>query len=334
MSRTPESSPPRSRLPIGFAGFGLLTAALVAPIAAQGPDRVVATAQFAKEPGGTVLGQLAKGAAVTFGARRDGWREVSLEGWVAAADLRDDGREGFDVSIAPGDGAEVRIAPQADASVRAIARVGALFHRVERRQGWVRVRRTGWIEVPSATPPADSGKVVAAVPPTGAGDSTVTSLIGGSDLSARPDGPPIGRIEATRPVTVLERRDGWTRVRLDGWVRDAAVGNTPPPDQISAAEIRADPERYVGQTVEWSLQVLALQQADELRPELPLGQPYVLARGPLPETGFVYLVVQGDQVDAFRKLEPLTEVRVRATVRAGRTRFLPVPVLDLVRRLD
>jgi hypothetical protein len=184
-------------------------------------------------------------------------------------------------------------------------------------------------------PSADS----AAAPPTGAPaaaapDSSVTTLAGGSDLSATPDGPPIGRIEATRPVEVLERRDGWTRIQLDGWVRDAAVGDTPPPDRISAAEIRADPERYVGQTVEWSLQVLAVEQADELRPELPLGQPYVLARGPLPETGFVYLVVEGDQVAAFRNLEPLTEVRVRATVRAGRTKFLPTPVLDLVRRLD
>ena len=85
---------------------------------------------------------------------------------------------------------------------------------------------------------------------------------------------------------------------------------------------RDDPERYVGQTVEWSLQVLAVQQADELRPELPLGQPYVLARGPLPETGFVYLLVSEKEVATWRALEPLAEVRVRATVRAGRTRYL------------
>ncbi len=305
--------------------------ALAAPLAGQGPDRVAATGDFVKEPGGTVLGQLAKGAAVTFGAQRDGWRAVTLEGWVLASALRDDSREGFDVSVAPGEGAEVRVAPEAGASVRAIARVGALFHRVERRQGWVRVRRAAWMAIPAPGPaPADSSVTPAAAAP----DSSVTTLVGGSDLSARPDGPPIGRIEATRRVEVLERRDGWSRIQLDGWVRDAAVGDTPPPDRISAAEIRADPERYVGQTVEWSLQVLAVEKADELRPELPLGQPYVLARGPLPETGFVYLVVQGDQVDAFRNLEPLTEVRVRATVRAGRTRFLPTPVLDLVRRLD
>ncbi len=305
---------------------------------AQGPDRVVATGDFVKEPGGTVLGQLAKGAAVTFGATRDGWREVTLEGWVTAAALRDDGREGFDVSVAGADGTEVRVSPEAGASVRAIARVGALFHRVERRGAWVRVRRTAWMAI-SRPPAADTARPAApnpapATPPAVATDTSGRSVAGGSEFSARPDGPPIGRIEATRPVVVVERRDGWSRIRFDGWVRDAAVGDATPPDQISAAEIKADPDRYVGQTVEWSLQVLAVQKADELRPELPLGQPYVLARGPLPETGFVYLVVQGEQVDAFRKLDPLAEVRVRATVRAGRTKFLPTPVLDLVRRLD
>ncbi len=90
----------------------------------------------------------------------------------------------------------------------------------------------------------------------------------------------------------------------------------------------------MGQPVEWTLQVLAVQQADELRPELPPGQPYVLARGPLPETGFVYLVVRTDEVARFRNLEPLAKIRVRATVRSGRTRFLPTPVLNFVRLLD
>ena len=52
------------------------------------------------------------------------------------------------------------------------------------------------------------------------------------------------------------------------------------------------------------------------------------------ETGFVYLAVPAAEAAAFRAMEPLSEVRVRATIRAGRSRFLPTPVLDLVRRLD
>jgi hypothetical protein len=80
--------------------------------------------------------------------------------------------------------------------------------------------------------------------------------------------------------------------------------------------------------------VLAVREADDLRPELPKGQPYVLARGPLPETGFVYLAVPAAEAATFRRMEPLAEVRVRATIRAGRSRFLPTPVLTFVRRLD
>jgi hypothetical protein len=60
----------------------------------------------------------------------------------------------------------------------------------------------------------------------------------------------------------------------------------------------------------------------------------VLARGPLPETGFVYLLVVPDEAERFKAMAPLAHVQVRATIRAGRTRFLPTPVLTLVRRLD
>ncbi len=311
-------------------------AALAAPLAGQAPDRIAAATEFVKEPGGTVLGRLVQGAIVRFGAERGGFREVTFDGWIAAASLRDDAREGYDVSVAPGGAAQVRAEPAADATVRATAVIGALFHRVGTRGSWVQVRRTAWVPgsatraVAASPPPA----APTAVAPQGAPDSAGPALPAGTEFSARADGPPIGRVEATRPVRVVDRQGGWSRVQLDVWVRDAVIGSTAAPDQISAAEIRADPDRFVGQTVEWSLQVLAVQAADELRPELPLGQPYVLARGPLPETGFVYLVVQGSEVEAFRRMEPLAEVRVRATVRAGKTRFLPTPVLDLVRRID
>lgn len=322
-------------------------AATAPSLVAQAGDRMVAAADFVKEPGGTVLGRLAANAAVRFGATRGTWREVTLEGWIAASALRDDSRDGFDVSVSSSQPALVRNAPEANASVRATAVTGALFDRLTTRGGWVQVRRTAWVPR-AATEAARAAPPPAAPPPPPAAPATTTdtaptradstaagqSVQGGSEFAARPGGSPIGRIEATLPVEVVEQRDGLSRIRLEVWVADRALGNAPPPGQISAAEIRADPDRYIGQTVEWSLQVLAVQAADELRPELPLGQPYVLARGPLPETGFVYLVVQGDQVSEFRNLDPLAEVRVRATIRAGKTRFLPTPVLDLVRRLD
>src|SRR5690606_25624669 len=161
-----------------------------------------------------------------------------------------------------------------------------------------------------------------------------SSILGGTSLAGQPGGGPIATTEVPIQATVVERRDGWSRVRIDAWVRDAALGAATDPDQISGREVRENPDRYVGQAVEWRMQVLAGRPADELRPELPPGQPYVLARGPLPETGFVYLAIPAGEVAGFRAVAPLTELRVRATIRAGRTRYLQTPVLDFVRRLD
>jgi hypothetical protein len=319
----------------------------VARVSAQGSDRTTADTPFHKEPGGTLLGRLSRGAAVTFGATRNGWREVTLTGWVPATALRNDSRDGFDVAVSLAAGVSLRTTASNDAPVRATAVAGALFDRAEARSGWVLVRRTAWIPLAGpaqtsapATPPppppppsaAPAGTTQAPTPGAPA-DTTATALSGGSEFSADRGGPPIGRLETSRGVEVLERAGGWSRVRLEVWVPDAAVGSAPTAG-ISGAELRAAPDRYVGQAVEWRLQVLAVREADDLRSELPKGQPYVLARGPLPETGFVYLAVPAAEAAAFRAMEPLSEVRVRATIRAGRSRFLPTPVLDFVRRLD
>jgi hypothetical protein len=133
-------------------------------------------------------------------------------------------------------------------------------------------------------------------------------------------------------VEVLGRSHDWVKVRFEGWVRssDLAAEVTTGP-RITGAMVRASPDKFVGQTVVWRLQFLAVQEADALRPEMPKGQPYVLARGPLPESGFTYLMVTKDQVATFRGLAPLDEVQVEAIIRAGRTRYLPTPVLEMVK---
>ena len=320
----------------------LLLPLLAAPLAAQGGDRMPASADFHKDPGGTPLGTLSRNAAVSFGQTRAGWREVTFTGWVETRAVRADTRDGFDVSITV-DQTPIRSSADASAPVRAAARTGALFDRLGTSGSWTQVRRTAWVAVaslaaPAPTPPPPAPAAAApagrAAQPTTTPDSGVVAVQGGSSFAAEAGGSPIGVLEATRRGRLVERRNGWSRIQLDVWVRDGALGGVQAAGGVSGQDVRDDPERYVGQTVEWSLQVLAVQQADELRPELPLGQPYVLARGPLPETGFVYLLVSEQEVATWRALEPLAEVRVRATVRAGRTRYLPTPVIDLVRRLD
>jgi hypothetical protein len=100
---------------------------------------------------------------------------------------------------------------------------------------------------------------------------------------------------------------------------------------VTLEQLRAEPEKYTGQAVTWRLQYLALQVADELRPELPPGEPYILARGPLPEAGFVYVSVTREQAERFRKMSPLDEFTANGTIRSPRTRYLPTPVIELRR---
>jgi hypothetical protein len=95
--------------------------------------------------------------------------------------------------------------------------------------------------------------------------------------------------------------------------------------------LRTEQDKLVGQSVTWRLQFLAVQRADELRPELPAGQPYLLTRGPLPEVGFVYVAVSADQMPRFRSMSPLDEFVARGRIRASRTRHLPTPVIELDR---
>lgn len=343
----PESTPLPSCLPSRAARCALLAACLATPLAAQGDDRTAAVAAFHKEPGGTVLGRLERGAAVTLGATRGTWREVTVQGWVPAAALRNDSRDGFDVAVALAAGTSLRTLPSAEAPVRATAVAGALFDRMETRTGWVLVRRTGWMPAASAAapgsgtpppqppPPPPPPPAAAGNPPLSAAtaDSGRLAVAAGTALSAAREGEPVGQLSAPVAAEVVERRQGWSRVRIEAWVPDRALEGARP-QGVTAEQLRSDPDRYVGATVEWRLQVLAVREADELRPELPRGQAYLLARGPLPETGFVYLTLSAEQASTFRGLEPLTEVMVRATIRAGRSRFLATPVLDLVDRID
>jgi biotin carboxyl carrier protein len=289
------------------------------------------------------------------GRTRGNLQEATVEGWVLATALRDDAR-GNSTTVVPADGTPLRAAAGSGANF-GTARFGMRFVRLETKSGWVHVRRAGWIArsaftapaVAAPKPVATSKAAATAAPaqaapattapantaaPEPATNSATSMLAGGTAISATLAGTAVGTFEVPVKAEVLEHRSGWARVRIDGWVREGALGAAPPPGSITAADIRNQPDRYIGQTVEWTLEVIAVQKADDLRPELPVGQPYVLARGPLPEVGFVYMVIAIDQADTFRGLQPLTKIRVRATVRAGRSKYLPVPVLTFVRRLD
>ena len=193
---------------------------------------------------------------------------------------------------------------------------------------------------PATNPPIDTaaqGKQVGAATPAATPSAPASPIervevLRETGLSRAPDSAPVASLPAGIPAQVVTRSGDWVRVQVEGWVRDADLkpADTGVLADISAAEVRASPERFVGRTLDWRVQIIAVQLADELRPEMTAGQPYLLTRGPLPEPGFVYVTIPPERIAEFRALPPLHEMTLRVTLKAARTRYLATPVAELV----
>lgn len=366
MTYAPQSSPPRTGLPACIAAFLVVFAGASGSLDAQQRRPINATSVHGV-PGGVLLARLPERATLATGSARSGWREVTLDGWVATSLLTADRRNGFDVSVT---GSDVRLRAAPNGAEIARLEKGMLLDRVAARGRWTHVRRKAWVRSsaipsaapataqrtprPQARPPADTSRRAPDGPPDSAAayrpmipqaqapaagapggapgaDTEVMETARAASLHAVPEGPRTGSFIPGTPVTIVGRAGEWVRVRAEGWIREAelkpATGG--PLVGVTAAEVRANPERYIGQIVEWRVQYVSTGIADELRPEMPPGQSYILARGPLPEPGFVYMMVTPAELTQISALPALTELTVRASVRAARTRFLATPVIQL-----
>jgi hypothetical protein len=322
---------------------------LAAPVAAQEERRLTDSTDLHRDPAGTPLVSLPAGAAVEAGKADGNWRQVTVEGWIYRPSTSPTKRDGFDLVVSSDEGENLRRAPNGPIVGR--AREGTLLERVGEKGKWFRVRRDGWVPreaVPARTaaragtdsnPPGQGrgqarAQAAAAPPPPPATPSTIEGVetVRETGLSRRPDSSAVSTLPAGTPARVIARSGEWVRVQVEGWVRESDVK---PAEAgvlagITAAEVRASPERFVGQTLDWRLQIISVELADELRPEIPAGQPYLLTRGPLPEPGFVYVVIPPQRIAEFRALPALHEMTLRVTLKAARTRFLATPVAQLV----
>jgi hypothetical protein len=287
------------------------------------------------------------------------------EGWIFTTSVGPTPRAGYDLTVTRAPEENLRSAP-AGALIGKLPQ-GFLLNKVaEGTSGrWIHVTRAGWVEktdletvaqvASSRTASADSGSGeptpgprpgAPGTPGHGPGvgqpdtnpnpsapvDPSRVASARRTILYRAPEGQPTGTLAPSAPLRVLGRSGEWTRVELEGWVKSADLEIAPPGVLvgITAAELRTDPQRYAGQVLRWTLQFIATQKADELRPEIPNGATYFLARGPLPERGFVYVVVPEAKRVQLETLTPLATIQVTARVRTGRTRFLGNPVLDMI----
>src|SRR6185436_1826257 len=147
-----------------------------------------------------------------------------------------------------------------------------------------------------------------------------------------PEAKRAGSLAPETPVRILARSGDWVRVQTEAWMRESDLRSAAPGliTGLTAAELRTRPQEYEGKLVQWTLQFLSIATADELRPEIPSGQRYLLARGPLPEAGFVYVTLSGTQQREAEQLPPLAQIVVVARIRNGRSKYLGNPVIDLV----
>jgi hypothetical protein len=292
------------------------------------------------------LVSLPAGAEVEARDARGDWHEVVVEGWIFTSSTAPTKRDGFDLVVTVSGGENLRESPNGEVVGR--VRSGALLRKLETRGGWTHVSRAGWVprDVVQGPVSADTPAVAPpAVPATAAPGSTASRPAAGAERGAvvretaffaTPQGGQYGALQAGAPARILGRSGEWVRVAIEGWIRegDLEEASGGALTGITAAEVRAEPARYVGKMVEWRIQLIAVQTADELRNEMPRGQTYLLARGPLPEPGFVYVTVTESQAAEFRALPALQELTLRVTIKAARTRFLTTPVVELVSRTE
>src|SRR2546426_7832268 len=323
------------------------------PVAAsQGSNRYrvnVDNAWFYQDVAGRRIARLARGAILPAGATRNDWMQVLLEGWFFSPSAAPSDRPAFALLVTRSPNKTPR-APPAGPLVAELSQGFGLKRASPDSSGrWVHVTRIGWVQRSALAPMADivstrtvdtsqasdSQAVLARGPSPQAPtpiDSTRAQPVRITTLYRAPDGPEAGTVTTDTPLRVLSRNGEWTRVQFEGWVKGGDLQAAPAGVLVgvTAAELRAEPQRYLGQVLRWNLEFIAIQKADDLRPDIPSGSSYVLARGPLPERGFVYIVVPENRLPAFRALTPLATVQVTARVRNGRSRYLGNPVVDLI----
>jgi len=327
-------------LPARFVAIAIVAGGVSGSLEAQEQFRVVRAENFRRSPTASapILARMSPGALVHANPSGGNWLESSIEGWIWAASVQSTTSEGYDLRVVASEGENLREVP--NGTILARVSRGTLLEEVGREDSWIRVRRTGfiWAESLESTGPraAAVDTAIGSDAARSAADSAIrldrAVMSHDAPLVKVPEGDQAGSLVAGTPVKVVARSGEWVRVQTEGWVRESDVSAAADGvlAGVSGAEVRARPQEFEGRLLQWTLQYLSVQEADELRSEIPQGREYMLARGPLPEAGFVYVVLPPDWVEEVRRLAPVAQVVVIGRLRVARSRYLGNPVLDLV----
>jgi hypothetical protein len=293
---------------------------------------------FRAQQNGTLLGQLRAGMSLEVIEATDEWLQFDLDAWVWTQSLQAVNRGRFDLVVSVEGGENIRGTPGGE--VLGHLEQGTLLETVERIAGWARVRRRAWVWRRSVA-------LFGADPSVGSVDqSSVTvqsrvddgawapaGLVDAPILSA-PDGDTLAISAAGTNLRVLAREGNWARVSLEGWIwlpEGAGVdGGGPVRTDVALASVVAAPDDYRGEILQWDLQFISLERAEEIRTDFYATEPFLLTRMGEGDQAFVYVAIPPERLGEAQGLNPLEYIRVLGRVRTGSSRLTGSPILELL----
>lgn len=308
------------------------------PIQGQAPTVTADVEEnFRAEPNGAVLGRIRPGTVLALEGEDGRWIQATLEGWVWTRSLQTTDRTGFDVRVSASEGENLRA--EANGAILARLSEGTLLEELERTEGWIRVRRTGWIWAPSVRRDAapdeggEEGETEAVVPEPDGRWSMPGG--GGTAILSGPDGDTLALALPGTELRVLGRQGNWARVRLEGWGWLPGESSGAPTDSavlrdVTPAQVTREPDRYAGRVVSWELQYISRERAERFRTDFYEGEPYLLTRPEGSPEFFVYVALPPERVGVADALTPLERIRVVGRIRTGSAALTGGPILDLL----
>lgn len=291
---------------------------------------------FRAEQNGTLLGQLRAGMSLEVLEATDDWLQFDFDGWIWTRSLQAVNRGAFDLVVSVEGGENIRGGPGGE--ILGHVEQGTLLETVERVAGWARVHRRAWIWRSSVAlfgtdPSGDyAGRSGLTTPSSSVGvGEWAQGFSANAPVLSTPDGDTLATLASSTNLQVLAREGNWTRVRLEGWIwlpegADEGAGVS----DATLASVVAAPDDYRGEVVQWDLQFISLERAEEIRTDFYETEPFLLTRMGDGDQSFVYVAIPPERLGEAQRLDPLERIRVLGRVRTGSARLTGSPILELL----
>lgn len=295
---------------------------------------------FRAQPNGTLLGQLRAGLSLEVLEATDDWLQFDLEGWVFTQSLAaNPGR--FDRVVSVEGGENIRGTPNGEILGRLEQSTVLETLELSPDSRWVRVRRRAWVWRRSAVlfgadPSGGSTERSSLTVPASADDGGEWARVGSAaaPILSAPDGDTLAISAQTTNLRVLAREGNWARILLEGWIwlPQGADGGAEASirTDVTLENVAAAPDDFRGEVIQWDLQFISLERAEEIRTDFYVTEPFLLTRIGDGDQGFVYVAIPPERIQEAQGLNPLERIRVVGRVRTGSARLTGSPILELL----